>query len=242
MQRKVGPLPVWAWLVAGSAIVLYLVYRARSSSTQPSANTVDPSSPEGLTYGQEAQDAAMGIDPTTGQSFAQEQAAQLAGAGSDGGGTGDAGAGVDVTGLESQLADMAAAQGEIQNQLAQLPYGGGLADSPSPVQTFAGEVQDVTAGLTALQGLQHALAPTPPTATKKASLPALTARGAIRAPSGPTKPRAPRGYTAVGLGRGNWELVPTIARTVTHHTTPPKPTAHPKPEPRSVHLAGKKKR
>ena len=44
--------------------------RSAAGSSTPSANNVDPSSPTGLTYGQEAQDQAAGIDPATGQQMA----------------------------------------------------------------------------------------------------------------------------------------------------------------------------
>ena len=38
--------------------------------------------------------------------------------------------------------------------------------------------------------------------------PKLRGRGAIRAPSGHSKPTSPKGYTAKGLGHGFWEFVP----------------------------------
>lgn len=46
------------------------------------------------------------------------------------------------------------------------------------------------------------------TATR-ATQPKLRGKGAVRAPFGHNKPTAPKGYRAIGLGKGFWEFLPT---------------------------------
>lgn len=87
LQRKIGPLPMWAWalLVGGVAYVVYRRYSAGSSSSTSAttASTLDPNSVDpntGLTYGQEEQ-AALNAN-----------AASLGGGSALGGGTSESGA------------------------------------------------------------------------------------------------------------------------------------------------------
>lgn len=202
MKKKYGPLPLWAWVViVGGAIGAYLLYKQNSSSSSTSGSTVDPNNPLGLTYSQEQADQAAGIDPNTGQTFASESTL-----GATGALPGDAGSSGSAAGTGTTTTD-ATTQTELADISAQLQ---GLTDAQSPAQTFSGEIGDVTSGITALQALQAAL--TPPAAAAAgaagASLPSL-GKGAIRAPSGPKKPPAKKGYTIRGLGSGNWEYVPT---------------------------------
>lgn len=237
MARKVGPLPLWAWLaIAGGVIGLYLLHRSSSSSSTANANQVDPSSPTGATYAQEAQDAALGVDPVTGETYAQEQAQaasnayQAAGAGGGGSNAGDLGsAGVDTSGLSAQLAQVDA---DIQALPANLAASQPLTDgSPTPGQDLASEISDIEAGISAVQSLPGLGAPVPATTTRPAA-PRL-GKSAIRLPFGPTKPTAPHGYKAVGQGNGYWEAVPVTRRVTVNR--PPAPKAAPKPEKRTEH-------
>jgi hypothetical protein len=224
MKKKIGGLPVYAWAAIAAGVLLFMYMRSRSSSGGSSSastqlNTVDPSNPLGLTYAQENADLAAGIDPNTGTTFAAESAAKAAeSAGAGGGGTGSLGG---SAGSGTDPAVLTALTG-ISNQLSTLQGGNGVIEQPTPVQTFSSELQDLAAGLTDLNTLRAALAPTPPTATGSSSAgksakppkPPLSVKGAIWAPFGPKKPTAPSGYKAVGLGSGYWEFVP-IKRTTT---------------------------
>lgn len=235
LKRKVGPLPLWSWIViVGGTIGIYLLYRSSSSSTGAAANsnTVDPSSPTGLTYGQEAQDAALGIDPATGETYAQEQAASAGG----GGGTSGAGgtsAPDDSAALSQIDSDLNNGFTSISGQISNEP----VQDPQTPAQTFGGEVSDVVGGISALKSAGLIDSPAPATQAKPKA-PSLAA-GALRAPFGATKPAAKAGYTIVGQGNGYWEYVP-VAKTTVSHTSAPKPTAPPKPEPKSSTVSGKK--
>jgi hypothetical protein len=76
MKKKLGPLPVWGWLLISAGVVAFMWYRSRqSSSSSSNLSQVDPNNPLGLTYAQENADLASGIDPNTGQTYAGEQAA-----------------------------------------------------------------------------------------------------------------------------------------------------------------------
>jgi hypothetical protein len=127
LKKKIGPLPLWSWLVIATGIalaaVLYKKHEAASSSSSSSTtnpNAVDPSNPLGLTYAEEQQDIAEGIDPNTGVSYASEQAANSQSAGTGDTGTSDTGTTADTT----------------------------------PGATLAGEIGDVGTALQALEGLQ----------------------------------------------------------------------------------------
>lgn len=144
LKKKVGPLPVWAWLaIAGATVGLFLLYRSRAaSSSTPSADTVDPTNPLGLTYGQEASDQAAGIDPLSGATYASEQPAAVVPDTSGGGSSGAGSGGIDPGTGDPYGAEILAAINGI-----------GLTDNTSPGQTFLGEVQDVIAGKSVLDQL-----------------------------------------------------------------------------------------
>lgn len=64
LGRKLGPMPVWMWgLVAGAALYFYDKYKTPSAST-----------PAATSYTSEA-NTAPGIDPSTGESYAEEYGA-----------------------------------------------------------------------------------------------------------------------------------------------------------------------
>lgn len=73
-KKKLGPLPLWAWvLIVGVAGGLIWYEHDKSGTTASSttgSNSVDPAT--GLTYAQEAQEEQQGIDPYTGESYAME--------------------------------------------------------------------------------------------------------------------------------------------------------------------------
>lgn len=76
LKKKIGPLPLWAWvLIVGTTVGLLWYEHSKnassSSSTTSSSSSVDPAT--GLTYAQEQQEEQAGIDPFTGQSYASEQ-------------------------------------------------------------------------------------------------------------------------------------------------------------------------
>lgn len=200
LKKKAGPLPVWAWLaIAGATIGIFLLYRSRaaSSSGTPSSDTVDPTNPLGLTYGQEASDQAAGIDPLTGATYASEQPAATApDTSGDSGGSGGVDSGTDPSTGDPYGAEI----------LTALQNGAGLTDNPTAGQTFAGELGDFADSVSEITALENALRPA--AQTVKAKLPALVGAGALRAPAGMKAPTAPKGYTVRGLGNGNWEFVP----------------------------------
>jgi hypothetical protein len=200
MKKKIGPLPIWAWVViVGGTIGIFLYYRSATSSstsTASTSDTVDPSNPLGLTYGEESSDEAAGIDPMTGATYASEQATAT---GSDDGTDGSSGSGTD-SGVDPDTGDPYG-----QEILAALS---GISDTTIPGQTFLGELADVNAVKTAL-GLPISGASNLTTAAaQRLSNVPLTVKGAIAAPFGANKPAAKKGYTIRGLGNGNWEYVP----------------------------------
>ena len=169
LQKKVGPLPIWGWIVVvgGSILVLYYMRNKSSSSTSASAqtNTVDPSNPLGLTYGQEQADIAAGIDPNTGQTYASEQAATAnlpdtsgSGGGGDTSGTApSSGSTTDLTGLETQLSQL---DSDINaNTAAQTNAGSGATDPLSTVESLFGI--DPATGQTYASEIMGALGYTP---------------------------------------------------------------------------------
>lgn len=241
MKKKIGPLPLWAWIaVVGGAVGIFLLYKSNSSGSSSStanANTVDPSSPTGLTYGQEAQDSALGTDPATGETYAQEQAASSA---DDSSGGGTAGS-TDTGTTTDDSAELGQIDSDIQVLNSNLLAGQGLQDAdPNAGQTFGGEISDVVGGITALKAAGLIGAAAPATATKSSSTAPALAKGAERAPFGAVKPKAPAGYTAVGQGNGFWEFVPIVKTVV--KSAAPKPSGSSKTEPKSTVVSGTKRK
>lgn len=183
LKKKAGPLPVWAWVaIAGAVIFIYMMRKSSSSATQ-NGSTVDPNSPLGLTYAQEQADMASGIDPNTGQSYASEQSAAGSLMSSGGGGVygGSGGSSSDPI-----TAELTAIDGDLQGLQQTLYANGGVTDTQTPEQTFAGQLQQTLAGITALQAMEHALTPTPPTAKSGAKKPSTTKSGTLTTPSAAT--------------------------------------------------------
>ena len=201
LKKKIGPLPLWAWiLIVGTAGGLLWYEHGKSSSSSSSTSTnqnaVDPNSPLGLTYAQESADEAQGIDPTTGQTYASEQALADGGGGEAGLGDGDYGGG---TGLTDSSGTTTVAPGE----------------------TLTDEANDLLSAQQALQAL--GLIPANSTATPA---PAVTAPAAAapakqsvveKLKDGITVTNSkivPKGDVLEGIGGGFYEDIPktTIAQ------------------------------
>lgn len=208
LKKKVGPLPLWAWIVVvGGGIGAYLIIRHNSSSSSSSSATtaesqVDPNNPLGLTYAQENADIAAGIDPNTGQTYASEQGG-LPDTSGGGGGSGDTGGGDTGSGY---LTDASITQ-DFENALvAEGLTVNGSSSSGSGSTTSAATTLKIPKSVTS------AITKAEKTASEAFNAPGLAA-GARRAPFGSAKPKAPTGFHTVGQGNGYWEFVPNTVRT-----------------------------
>lgn len=191
MKKKYGPLPLWAWVVViGGTIGVYLLYKNGSSSSTASSTAATDAQ---LAAEQAAMEQAVGNTGTGGAS-----------------GSGDTGTTpFDPNSLGPIIAAAIQASG-IQGAPGIDGVNGvdgvdATASTPSPGDTTAGATTAPVAGTA-----------TPPTVVARSGLPDLKGNGAVRAPSGHFRPNAPAGYTALGLGNGNWEFVPAISLTTTH--------------------------
>lgn len=102
--------------------------------------------------------------------------------------------------------------------------GGGGGGGPDPTATDT-PLQPIDSGVGPLPpGYGAPVAPTPLPNLSPLAKPALIGKGAIWAPFGPRKPKAPKGYTAVGRGRGFWEFKPVRHPTHKAQHGPPKGT------------------
>jgi hypothetical protein len=117
------------------------------------------------------------------------------------------------------------------------PDNSGLVDAITAA-IAAGEAAAAGSGGTGSGGGSTGGAGTPPPPRRGAAAKApKLGRGAVRAPFGPRKPQAPKGYTSRGQGRGFWEFVPKRApKPKAQHggkpgqtTKPPKPGTKTKP-------------
>lgn len=182
LKKKIGPLPLWAWIViVGGTIAVVVFTRKSSSSTSPSGNTVDPNNPLGLTYSQEQSDLQQGIDPNTGESYASEQSAADA---AQGAGGVSGGAGAPATGSGDDTDSLNAIDGDLQTlqtEISSLPVN----DGQTPEQTFASEIGDLGDGITAIKALEATLAPTPVTTAAAATKPG-TSKPAAGKPATPS--------------------------------------------------------
>lgn len=161
LKKKLGPLPVWAWiLIAGTAIGLIWYEHSKNSSTSSStttpptsANSVDPAT--GLTYVQKAQEQASGIDPLTGIPYAVEDS----NSGSSGGGGGD----------------------------SMLPGNPSPIDQTSSIGTYPSLGQEISDITSVMQGLQALglITPTPQADSGPSSLGASAPQAPTRKPAAP---------------------------------------------------------
>lgn len=143
------------------------------------------------------------IDPATGLTYAEEaaqqQAAQAAAAPAGATGSGD------LSPLPT-----------IDPSLSTLPALDTSTIDPGTGDTSSGD------GTAPGDTIINIGAPNVPVAARHVQ-PKLTTKGAKRAPSGPTKPRAPKGFTTRGLGGGNWEFVPAKLKPRRPANPPKKP-------------------
>lgn len=185
LTKKVGPLKLWQWIaIGGGGILAYYLYeRYKSgSSSSSSSSSVDPAT--GLTYAQEAQEEAEGINPYTGQPLSDTSTPTTPSYGSGSGGGGWTGGG----------------------------GSSGTAASTPTTPSLATEIGDVTSLAQALQGLETTLNPNPAapasntgttaqqlTSTAMAKLPVAAQIAAVNAglaPASALGPQASKVYAA----------------------------------------------
>lgn len=217
MNKKYGPLPLWAWGLAGG-VILYLLYRYYSNSSSSSSNVVSASTLD-----------PNAVDPNTGLTYGQEESAALnANAASVAGSTGGAGSG----GLTES-----SAQGQVSSLSQELTDFGqfastfeALSQTLNPSSVNPSTTSSTTQAAAASPPMQAQASPptinvtvnsapaqtaaspssvgAPAAAVQRMSTGALKAAGAVLAPFGHTAPTAPPGFKTVGTGGGNWQFVP----------------------------------
>ena len=213
LKRKIGPLPVWVWAIAGFALVWYYRNKLSAGSTASGTGTGSvgptPTTPQPTTVLQPGESV---YDPNTGTLSSAPGGTTTA----DGSGNA-ATTPPDYTSLVQAIEDAITA-----GQQATGGAGGAGAGTSGGQAAVAGPAPAATSA----------------TITNK---PRLTARGAVFAPFGHRRPAPRQGYTVKGLGRGWWEYVPTTSgrrtpKPKTHHGGPKatsKPPAATVSKPRS---------
>lgn len=146
------------------------------------------------------------VDPATGQTWAQEAAQQQAATA--------------PAGLGGGAGDLLPALPTVDPSLSTLPTLDTLPTDPGITTDTSGTTDTGTVPGDTIINISG---PTPVVA--RHAKPRLTTKGAVRAPSGPSKPRAPHGFTTKGLGGGNWEWVPTKPK-LKRPSNPPKRGTH----------------
>lgn len=125
LQRKVGPLPLWVWIVAVGGVVVYYYYTKSASSSASSTAAQLPATD------------AQPIPPDTGTTGGGDS-----GSGATQSGSGSTDSGIDPsTGLPYGQEILSAIQAQ------------GTQDQQNPGQTFLGELSDVSGAITTLQQL-----------------------------------------------------------------------------------------
>jgi hypothetical protein len=141
VKRKLGPLPLWAWiLIAGGAIGI--VWYLRKPQALAGDTTALPAT-------QQIPDSGA---PAPGDS----------GGGGAGDGTVPPTTPTPVQSLTDELGDVTNLLGGVTGFVDALPGGQGVTDQPAPVQTFAGEIADFAAGVKGINELLGALNPKAP--------------------------------------------------------------------------------
>jgi hypothetical protein len=213
MKHKLGPLPIWGWMLIASGIVgaYYLYTRNKNAATAAGGTTVLPDT-----------GAATPVTPTD------------SGSGGSSGSSSPPANQTDVANLDAALAGLSA-------QISALNGGQGLpAATPTPTQTFAGEVTDVLSGVQALQALGLGVAQ-PTTSSTHATAGGSTSSAA--------------GSSGRKLVSSTYEIIKGVAYNVHRYTTgapvyvkaPTQPSPHPtkptqvatKPKPAASHAAPK---
>lgn len=179
MKKKYGPLPLWAWGAVG-VVAVYLWYRYSQSSS--SATTAATTSSDG-------------IDPATGISYADEEAAyqnEAASAlspGSGGSSDGGGGDGTTTPDLGQELSDVTGFITDLENA--------GLVSAPGSNSNGSSAA-----------GTNQSAPVTTPQVNNRISTGHLLTPKAIQAPAGSSAPPPKNGYTVVGTGSGNYQYVP----------------------------------
>lgn len=199
MTKKYGPLPLWAWGLAG-IITIYLFYRSQSASGTSSTA---------------AQQAAQGIDPNTGVPYSQEESAYLSslspgtqtssGSGGDTTGAGAGGA-YDLNSFLTTLAGLEAA-GVNFGTTAPTPMPAPV--GPTPPAPAPGAPAPAPAPAPSNGTTTPGTGGSPGTNTQvgqRLSTGALLVANAILAPFGSRTTK--QGYVTVGTGGGNYQYVP----------------------------------
>lgn len=132
MKRKLGPLPVWAWvLIAGGTIGIIWYLRTPSSAAVSPTSIYDSSLP--ATAG-----PAQAVDTATG-------------------GGGGGGAVSPVPGAVTTTDDIWLQLMELQGDVAALSGGQGLTDPPPATTSWASQFAEVAAAITTVRDLENQL-------------------------------------------------------------------------------------
>lgn len=182
LKKKYGPLPLWAWGLAG-VVAMYLYYRHASASSSTTISTAASNT---------------GIDPVTGVPYADEESAfQNEAASALAPGSGGSAGSVDTTGAGTSP-DLGQEIQDVTGLITSLQTSG-LIPNPGSGSTSTGATTT---------GTNASTPTTAPSTNGRTSTGTLLHLGAILAPFGSTAPPARAGYTAVGTGNGNWQYVP----------------------------------
>lgn len=195
-------------IIGAAGIVLLFLYLRSRSSTGSSTNSTN------------AADTQAAVDNAVAQQQAQDAATYGYGAyGSAGSyGGGDTSAPVDLSGLTSGLSQVDTDLQNLPGQIAaQMPY---YTSGPNPPEAPAAAPPPATSPVATAPIVVNVMgqpAKTAPAGGVRLSTGA--GRGDINAPFGAKKPTAPKGYVAIGLGKGNWEFKPAAPKTgsTSHH-------------------------
>lgn len=221
MKKKLGPLPMWAWIViAGGTIGILWYLRSRSSSPPADSSATDATLPD-----------TAGAPP-------------------------DASGGSSGNISTATPDDIYNALLGIQSQLAALP-GEGPAVPDTPVQTFAGEIGDVSAGVAALQDLMGLLGGGTPGTAASGSSTHVARSGphkgepykrsivngrVVHTYANGEKVTLPKkrttGAGSGGAGRAGRAKPKPVRRTVTHKTTEPAVRSHAPAAKKRIHTGG----
>jgi hypothetical protein len=198
MKKKLGPLPVWAWgLIIGVGGLVYYYYSSGSTtaaSTDSTTGILDPNA----------------VDPNTGLTYGEEEAAAETPTDTSGDTTGESGAQTTTEDPTAEFGDFLNFLGE-WNQFAQAM--GWAPPGTSPATS-------TTTGSAGTKGAaSHAKTPSVPKTPKTPKKP----------PPAPKKP-APKTITKVGGGFGGNAAVNRVKKVTgkKHKTTPPKTKGKPK--------------
>lgn len=166
MNKKIGPLPMWAWAVVGG-LALYVVYRYYQNSAANNSTTAAATGTTGILD-------PNAVDPNTGLTYGQEESAALNAnaaqlGGTSGGSVGtptDSGAQGTVTAPANEFGDFLTFLQEwdqfAQSVGYQAPGTAGTATAPPPVQgssppTTSPSTHTAPSLISSIQGVPHSI-------------------------------------------------------------------------------------